>query len=279
MSKISKNPLISVIVPTFNRAWIIKDAIDSILSQEFKDIEIIIVDDGSSDNTAEILDTYPTDKIRVIRQANQGVSAARNRGVAATTAPFIAFLDSDDMWFPQKLSVQMAFFHTHPKAMICQTEEIWIRKGIRVNAKKRHQKPNGMIFEPSLNLCLVSPSAVMMKRSLFEEMGGFDESFPVCEDYDLWLRISCTCPVYLIGKPLIIKRGGHEDQLSIGIGLDKFRIQSIVKIMESNRLSEEQYRAARVALQEKCRIYGAGCRKRDRLDEAVYYEKLAARYL
>ena len=272
-----KNPLISVIVPTYNRAWIIKDAIDSILAQDFKKVEIVVVDDGSSDNTTEILAAYQKHDIRVIRQANKGVSAARNRGVAISEGQFIAFLDSDDMWLPHKLSVQMEFFNTHPDALICQTEEIWIRKGSRVNPKKRHQKPSGMIFEPSLYLCLVSPSAVMMKRDLFEEVGGFNESFRVCEDYDLWLRISCKYPIYLIDRPLIVKRGGHEDQISKKTGLDKLRIQSIVNIMESNQLSPEQYRVAGAVLQEKCRIYGTGCRKRDRLDEAVYYEELAAR--
>ena len=172
----------------------------------------------------------------------------------------------------------MDFFKTHPEALICQTEEIWIRNDIRVNPKKRHKKPSGMIFEPSLELCLVSPSAVMMKRSLFREMGGFDERFRVCEDYDLWLRISCKYPVYLIDMPLIIKKGGHRDQISRAPGLDKFRIQSIVKIMKSSQLSPSQYRAAQAVLQTKCWIYGTGCRKRGRWDEAIYYEKLAEKY-
>lgn len=274
----TKKPVVSVIVPTFNRAWIVKNAIDSILSQDFHFFEIIIVDDGSSDNTSELLAAYHRDDIRIIRQTNLGVSAARNRGVAASIGQYIAFLDSDDMWMPNKLSVQLEFFRTHPKARICQTEEIWIRNGIRVNPKKRHKKPCGMIFEPSLDLCLVSPSAVMMKRSLFKEMDGFDESLRVCEDYDLWLRISCKYPVYLIDIPLIIKRGGHNDQISKAPGLDKFRIQSIVKIIESNQLSPPQFLAAKAVLQAKCRIYGEGCRKRGRWDEAVYYDKLAERY-
>ncbi len=280
MSKIEKKqkkPLISVIIPTYNRGWIIKEAIDSVLSQDYRDFELIIVDDGSTDNTLEILNSYQDD-ITVLRQNNHGVSAARNLGIMAASGRFVAFLDSDDLWLPQKLSSQVDYFNLNPDAIICQTEEIWIRKGVRVNPKKRHKKPWGMIFEQSLALCLVSPSAVMIRRSLFDEVGFFDEKLPVCEDYDLWLRISCRFPVYLIDTPLIIKRGGHDDQLSASSGLDKFRIKSLKKIIASGLLSKTQYRAAVKTLKEKCAIYEAGCSKRGRKEEALYYTKLSDSY-
>ena len=273
---IEKKTRVSVIIPTYNRGWIIKEAIDSVLSQDYRDFELIVVDDGSTDNTDDILNSYREDII-VFRQKNQGVSAARNRGLAEASGRFIAFLDSDDLWLPQKLSRQVEFFNKNPDAQICQTEETWIRKGVRVNPKKRHKKPWGMIFEPSLALCLVSPSAVMIRRSLFEKVGGFDETLPACEDYDLWLRISCRYPVYLIDTPLIIKRGGHNDQLSASSGLDKFRIKSLNKIIESDLLSKNQYEAAVKTLKQKCMIYAAGCRKRGREDEALYYMSLAER--
>ena len=159
--------------------------------------------------------------------------------------------------------------------MINQTEEIWVRNGVRVNPKDRHRKPTGMIFERSLGLCLVSPSAVMIQKTLFDAVGVFDENLPACEDYDLWLRISCRYPVHLIATPLILKRGGHGDQLSKAPGLDRFRIQSLKKIIESGRLTESQYRAAVHKLQDKCVIYAGGCRKRGREAEAKYYEALA----
>lgn len=279
MSKIEKKqkkPRVSVIIPTYNRGWIIKEAIDSVLAQDFKDFELIVVDDGSTDNTLEILNSFQYD-IKVLRQSNHGVSAARNRGIAAASGHFIAFLDSDDLWLPRKLARQVDFFNSNPDAYICQTEEIWVRNNVRVNPKKRHKKPWGMIFEPSLALCLVSPSAVMIRRSLFEKVGGFDETLPACEDYDLWLRISCRYPVYLIETPLIIKRGGHNDQLSASFGLDKFRIKSLNKIIESDLLSKTQYRAAVKTLKQKCMIYAAGCRKRGREDEALYYTSLSER--
>ena len=277
MEKTGKNPLISVIIPTYNRGWIIKEAIDSVLAQEYINYELIVVDDGSTDDTHDILNSYQKSFL-VLRQNNKGVSSARNRGLAAASGQFIAFLDSDDFWLPQKLSQQVDFFHSNPDALICQTEEIWIRNNVRVNPKKRHKKPSGMIFEPSLSLCLVSPSAVMIKKNLFEEVGLFDETLPACEDYDLWLRVSCRHPVHLIDTPLIIKRGGHDDQLSASPGLDKFRIKAIKKVIESGLLSAAQYQTAVETLKEKCDIYASGCRKRGRMDETAYYEALTKRY-
>jgi glycosyltransferase involved in cell wall biosynthesis len=273
----TKTPLISVIIPTYNRAGVLPEAIDSALSQDYGNFEVIIVDDGSTDETPALLERYGT-RITVIRQSNRGVSAARNRGVREANGDLIAFLDSDDLWQPGKLSTQAAFYKSHPDVLVCQTEETWIRNGRRVNPKHRHKKPSGWIFEPSLALCLVSPSAVMIRRGLFEEMGGFDESLPACEDYDLWLRISCRYPVYLIDTPLIVKRGGHEDQLSRQPSLDRYRIISLVNIIESDRLSGEQRRAVKKVLVEKCRIYAGGCLKRGRAREAEYYQKLLKRF-
>jgi glycosyltransferase involved in cell wall biosynthesis len=277
MTKRPHKPQVSVIIPTYNRGWVIREAIDSVLAQDFTDFELIVVDDGSTDDTGRILDSYGQD-LTVLQQPNRGVSAARNQGVGAAAGQLIAFLDSDDLWLPRKLSVQVDFFSSHPDAMINQTEEIWIRNGVRVNPKTRHQKFSGLIFERSLELCLVSPSAVMMRRSLFDQVGLFDEDLPACEDYDLWLRISWRFPVHLIETPLIIKRGGHADQLSKAPGLDKFRIQSLQKLIESGQLSEDSYRAAVQTMLDKCAIYAGGCRKRGKDQEAKYYEELASRY-
>ena len=237
-------------------------------------MEIVLVDDGSTDGTDRILAQYAR-HLKVLRQNNRGVSAARNLGVAASSGALIAFLDSDDQWLPHKLKHQVNFFHAHPDALICQTEEIWIRNGIRVNPKNRHQKPSGDIFEKSLELCLVSPSAVMMRRSLLDWVGGFDETLPACEDYDLWLRVAHQYPVYLIEEALIIKNGGHPDQLSKMPALDKYRIASIDRLIASRALSPSQRKAAIAALQKKCRIYADGCKKRGRHEEAARIERIA----
>jgi glycosyltransferase involved in cell wall biosynthesis len=275
--KVMKTPLISVIIPTYNRARLLKETIDSVLKQNFQNFELIVVDDGSTDNTGEILSDYK-DHIQVLAQKNKGVSAARNLGISKAKGEFIAFLDSDDLWLPEKLTAQVDFFQSHPDALVCQTEEIWIRNGKRVNPKKRHKKYSGMIFEQSLPLCIVSPSAVMMRKSLFEKVGLFDEHLPACEDYDLWLRISCQYPIYLINTALIIKNGGHEDQLSKTPMLDTYRIQALVKIIDRKLLSNSQQQAAVNELKKKCDIYINGCLKRNRKDEATYYVGLIERY-
>lgn len=275
--ELTEKPLVSVVIPTYNRAWAVCAAIDSVLAQDYPAVELIVVDDGSTDGTEELLAAYSTNIIH-IRQENKGVAAARNRGVAAAHGPLIAFLDSDDYWLPRKLTAQAAFFHSRPEALICQTQEYWIRNGRRVNPRRRHEKPQGDIFVPSLALCLVSPSAVMLRKKLLDEVGGFDEALPACEDYDLWLRVSCRYPVYLIDTPLIVKQGGHADQLSRQPGLDRYRIAAIEKLLAENRLSAGQYRAAAAVFREKCRIYGAGCIKRGKNAEAAYYQELAGRY-
>jgi glycosyltransferase involved in cell wall biosynthesis len=273
MSKRAPKPRVSVVIPTYNREWSLTEALQSVQDQTYTDYEVIVVDDGSTDATPALLEAW--DNIRVLSQERRGVSAARNRGVRAASGEFIAFLDSDDYWLPGKLAAQVAFFDANPEALICQTEEIWVRRGVRVNPGQRHRKRAGMIFEPSLALCLVSPSAVMLRRSLFVSVGGFDEQLPACEDYDLWLRIGCRQPIGLIETPLIVKRGGHGDQLSRQPGLDRYRIQSLLKIIASSALTDGQRQAAIDALKKKCSIYAGGCRKRGRFEEAEQYEKIA----
>ncbi len=271
-------PVVSVIIPAYNRAGMLIEAVESVLAQTYSDYELIIIDDGSTDETQALLKSF-RQPLSVYGQENRGVSAARNKGAALAKGKYLAFLDSDDLWLPDKLNRQMNFFHQNQAALICQTEEIWIRRGQRVNPKNRHQKPSGRIFLPSLSLCLVSPSAVMIRKDLFEEMHGFDESLPACEDYDLWLRISCRYPIYLLDEALIIKRGGHAGQLSAGTGLDRYRIRSLQKILETESLSMAEYQAAVAKLKEKCAIYANGCLRRGRNHEALYYQRLAEKFM
>lgn len=269
---------VSVIIPTFNRAGMVTRAVASVLYQTYRDFEIIVVDDGSRDATPGVLKQFHDRIITLSHPRNQGVSAARNTGLRAAGSPLIAFLDSDDYWLPQKLAVQTAFFEEQPQAVACQTEEYWMRNGRRVNPREKHRKPSGDIFEPSLRLCLVSPSAVMLKRTLIDEVGPFDESLPACEDFDLWLRISSIYPVHLIGEYLVVKEGGHGDQLSSSImGLDRFRIRALEKLLLKGGLQREQQEAAFEELTRKCRIYGLGCLKRGRKQEGEDYLELPGR--
>ncbi len=273
----SSSPLVSAVIPTFNRAGMLREAVASVLGQDYDRIELIVVDDGSTDDTPAVLETFGS-AVKALRRENRGVSAARNAGIKAASGDLIAFLDSDDLWLPEKISVQVDFFKRNKDAWICQTEEIWIRNGLRINPKKKHRKRSGLIFEPSLHLCLVSPSAVMIRKDLFDRVGMFDETLPACEDYDLWLRIGALYPVFLIDRPLIVKRGGHAGQLSAAPGLDAYRIRSLVRLLESGVLTPDQRCSVIPVLIEKCRIYSSGCLTRGRAREADRINRIAERY-
>jgi glycosyltransferase involved in cell wall biosynthesis len=267
-------PRVTVIIPTYNRRDLVREAIASVTAQSYTDCEVIVVDDGSDDGTAEVVQQFA--RIRYIYQPNHGVSAARNAGVALAQGELLAFLDSDDLWQPRKLECQVALFDQDPGIQICQTDEMWIRDGVRVNPHNKHRKTGGDIFARSLELCLVSPSAVMMRRALFEELGGFDETLPACEDYDLWLRITTRLPVHFIEMPLVVKRGGHPDQLSRRFwGMDRFRVQALCKLLESGVLSIEQRRLTLEMLRKKCVILAHGAWKRG-LDGSAYLALAAA---
>ncbi|MCL4503557.1 MAG: glycosyltransferase [Deltaproteobacteria bacterium] len=267
---------VSVIIPTYNRAALVQEAVASVLAQSFRDFELIVVDDGSTDGTPEVLSPYAS-RLRFLRRENQsGVSAARNTGIAAARGEWLAFLDSDDLWLPEKLARQMAYLEEHPDLLICQTEETWVRRGIRVNQPQTHRKIGGQIFYQSLERCMVSPSAVMLHRRLLAQHGGFDEELPAAEDYDLWLRLGWRYEIGLVPEPLIIKRGGHADQLSAQWGLDRYRIRALLKLLEEPELPASQARAARQVLARKCAIYAQGCAKRGKTAEANFYQRLGA---
>lgn len=271
-------PKVSVIIPTYNRAHILREAIGSVLSQSYNDLELIVVDDGSTDETKVIVSSY-VPKLAYIYQERQGVSAARNRGIECAQGDYISFLDSDDLWLKDKLYLQMKFMENHTEALICYTEEVWIRKGVRVNPMKKHRKYSGMIFEHCLPLCIISPSSVLIARRLLENVGVFDEELEACEDYDLWLRISAQYPVYLIDTPLIVKRGGHSDQLSKRVERqDRFRIRALAKLLDENYLSSYQRELAWEELNKKCDIYGKGCIKRGKKEEGERILSLAPKY-
>jgi glycosyltransferase involved in cell wall biosynthesis len=272
-------PSVSVIIPTHNRRDYVREAIASVVAQTYQDFELIVVDDGSDDDTGTLVAEFSPvcPSLRYVCQANQGVSVARNTGVALSSGHYLAFLDSDDVWQPSKLERQLAFFGAHPRASICQTEEIWLRRGVRVNPHAKHRKTGGDIFARSLERCLVSPSAVMLRRSLFDRVGGFDPCLPACEDYDLWLRIGATQPIHLLDTPLVIKRGGHPDQLSQRFwGMDRFRVRALQKLLDSGILSAEQRRLTVRVFHNKCAVLARGARKRGKSGQA--YERLAAAY-
>ena len=268
-------PKITAILPTWNRAEWLEKSIQSVLDQTFGDFELVVVDDASTDSTAEIIERY-SGKIRtIVFSENRGVSAARNAAIKNSDSEWIAFLDSDDFWHPDKLQKQIAQTKMRPACPLHFTDEIWIRNGVRVNPKKKHQKKEGWIFQPSLALCLMAPSTVILRRELFEVHGLFDENLPVCEDYDLWLRLTAQHPVALLNEKLMTRHGGHADQLSRSDwGIDRYRVQSIQKILKAEKLRPEDRTAAIRMLIEKCGILAKGFRKRGNLKEVEKYEKI-----
>jgi glycosyltransferase involved in cell wall biosynthesis len=264
---------VSVIIPTYNRREPLRRALASVLAQRDAAFEVIVVDDGSADGTGAMIDKeFPS--VAYLYQSNRGPAAARNRGIKTAAAERIAFLDSDDEWMKGKLRAQLDYFEANPGLRIAQTEEIWVRNGRRVNPMKKHEKSGGWIFEKCLPLCIISPSAVMIHRDVFAEVGLFDESYPACEDYELWLRIAAKFEVGLIPEPFIVKYGGHADQRSREFpAMDRFRIQALLKIIRSGTLNPEQRSAATAMLHEKASIYIQGARKRGKTTEADEVKK------
>ena len=258
---------ISVIIPTYNRKEPLKRAIQSVLIQSYTPYEIIVIDDGSDDGTKEWLkDNFPN--VKYIYQMNSGVSSARNKGIKFARGDWIALLDSDDEWLPSKLKDQANEIELNPAAKFLHTNEIWIRNGVRVNQMKKHKKYGGYIFEKCLDMCRISPSSVLIKKDIFDEIGMFDETLKVCEDYDLWLRFASKYPVHFLDQPLIKKYGGHSDQLSkVDDGIESYRIRSLKKIMNSGILNKKQKTITKDVLVKKMYIYAKGLEKRNKIRE------------
>ncbi|MFT6408723.1 MAG: glycosyltransferase involved in cell wall biosynthesis [Arenicella sp.] len=260
---------LSVIIPSFNRHAVVGRAIDSVLAQTYlrgrDDWELILVDDGSTDQTHALvseryLQTQPN--VLYFRQDNLGVSAARNMGIRRANGEWIALLDSDDQWLPHKLAAQFALLESG-QHQVCHSEEIWIRNGVRVNQMNKHKKSGGWIFERCLPLCAMSPSSIVIHKSVFEAVGLFDQSLPACEDYDLWLKIASQYPVAYIEQACINKYGGHDDQLSRQYwGMDRFRVIALENLLASGLvLSPSNHQAALKVLLKKLSILLKGAVK------------------
>src|SRR5512139_1580478 len=272
-------PKVSVIIPTYNRLPMLKEAVNSVLTQHFEDIELIVVDDGSTDGTVEEMKWYGG-RVKLIQHSqNKGVSAARNKGILHARGKCIAFLDSDDLWVKGKLKIQVAFLDDNPHYPICYTDEIWIRRGKRVNPMLKHAKYSGWIFEKCVPLCTISPSSVMMRKTLFPKVGLFDEALPVCEDYDFWLRVSARFPIFFIPRKLIIKRGGHPDQLSQrSWGNDRCRVIALEKLLSEPYIGSEEREMILREMKKKCSVLHKGFLKRGKAAEAGQYKEIMKRY-
>jgi len=270
---------VSIIIPTHNRVGFLAQAIDSVLAQTYTNFELIVVDDGSSDETQALLASYGKALIS-LHQENRGPAAARNAGIRAARHSLLAFLDSDDQFIRNKLALQATAMEAQPDLLISHTQETWFRNGQHLNQKKHHTKEGGDIFARNLALCMVGMSTVMVRRELFDRLGLFDETFPCCEDYDFWLRASVAHPFLLVDTPLTAKHGGRPDQVSVQFqtGMDRLRIRALEKLLASALLTDVQSRLAREELVRKAVLYGNGCLKHGRLEEGQCCLALAVRY-
>jgi glycosyltransferase involved in cell wall biosynthesis len=272
-------PLFSVIIPTYNREAFIEKAARSVLTQTYPNFELLVVDDGSTDNTEKIVSSFRDTRLFYFKQNNRGASGARNTGIKKARGAFICFLDSDDLWVPEKLSISSEYIDRFPEIKIFHTEEIWFRRGEHLNQKRKHTKPSGRVYGNALKLCCIGMSTAIVKKEVFSSIGMFDETFEACEDYDLWLRASNVFEVKLIPEALTIKHGGRPDQLSVKTwGLDRFRIKALEKMLRSGNLKSEDYYLTLTELRKKCKLFASGCEKRSKLSEAQYYRALSSSF-
>lgn len=265
-------PLISVIIPVFNRTLPLEKAILSVQNQTFQDFEIIVVDDHSTDDIFSICKKLGT---KYIKTTGKGVSAARNSGIKYSSCSLIAFLDSDDEWLPNKLEQQLNYLFQYPNCNIVHSNELWIRNGTPVKQRQKHQKLGGRIFSECTELCIIAPSSVVIRKSLLDKVGLFDESFTVCEDFDLWLRISSIEEIGFISDPLVIKHGGHEDQLSMKFhSMDLWRVRALAKHLNNSHLSSYERLALQNSMKKKCEILLKGFQKHQNFENNNEVEKL-----
>ena len=261
---------ISVVIPTYNRYELLKRALTSVFAQTHQPTEVIVVDDGSSDETQQITQDFPN--IKYFYQKNSGVSSARNLGIKKSSCEWIAFLDSDDEFHVDKLKEQTAFHKENPQILMSYTDEKWIRNNLEVKVPKKFRKFDGEIFQECLSHCIIAPSATLIHRNLLNAVGNFDESLEVCEDYDLWLRIAQKNEIGLVDKKLITKYAGHDDQLSFKHwGMDRFRVYSLEKLLKSNL--ENNTFELKNELFKKYTLLLKGAIKYDKVCDITMYEK------
>ena len=271
---------ISVVIPAYNRYEVLKRALNSVYAQTHQPTEVIVIDDGSTDATSQITQDFPSVIYRY--QENAGVSAARNLGISLCSNEWIAFLDSDDEWHEEKLALQISLHVSDESLKFSYTDERWIRDDKEVKIPKKFHKHSGDIFKQCLSHCIIAPSSVVIHKSIFDDIGVFDETLEVCEDYDLWLRLTCKYKAGLVGKALTIKHGGNADQLSIKHwGMDRFRVKALEKLLTLHPQGTSHVREVEVKemLEKKYTLLLQGAKKHQKQNDIIAYEESLRRLI
>ncbi len=279
-------PLISAIIPVYNRPEQIKEAIRSVINQTYRPLELIVGDDGSTDQTLMEVNTLQDAAVKagvdltILELTHTGMpGAVRNRCVQSARGEFIAFLDSDDLWLPAKLEKQYALHRDNPSLNISHTREEWNRSGKIISQSKLRHTRQGDMFADSLKKCIIGPSTVMIRRDYYLETGGFREDLEIAEDYEYWLRITAGETVAYLDEPMIVKRAGHQGQLSEKYGhIELFRLEGLKSLVDSDFLKGERKNQAASELANKCSVYSKGCLKRGKEEESLIYRELSEYY-
>ena len=273
-------PFVSAVIPVYNRLELLKEAAGSVFRQTWKDLELIIADDGSDSRIRQWEKELYSEKlpipVKFIYLSHTGFPGlVRNRGAEAASGQYLAFLDSDDLWLPEKIEKQVRFFKENPSLKIVHTREKWDRNGKEVSQSGQKHKRSGDIFSDALKKCIIGPSTVMIQKDYFYSLGGFREDLEIAEDYELWLRITAESSIGYIDEQLTVKRAGYCEQLSEKYGqIEIFRLKALHTLIGNGAFSAERKYAAKEEFRNKAKIYAAGCRKRGRNEEAEFYERL-----
>jgi glycosyltransferase involved in cell wall biosynthesis len=257
----SAAPLVSAVIPTYNYARYVAGAVESVLAQSFDDLEIVVVDDGSIDETADTLDPF-AERIRYIRQEHRGLAAARNTGIRVARGPYVAFLDSDDLWLPEKVSVQIARLDGDPAVGLVYGEAALFTEtspGTATLHSYWAHHPSGKILPWLVRQNVVPSPTPMVRRELFDQVGSFDETLSACEDWDMWIRIAQVSEFAYVDR-VLAKYRVHAANMS----LDHERMMTnglrvLEKAFSSPDLSPEIRRLRRSIISRRHADYALHC--------------------
>lgn len=232
-------PLISVVIPAYNSARFIGEALSSVLAQTFTDYEIIVVDDGSTDDTREVVGALG-DRVRLVSQKNAGAGAARNRGIAAARGTWIAFLDSDDQWRPEHLRILLDAAEASPEFPLIYGSKTTVdEQGATVHHPDAPRFPTGWIFAELIEDCLITTSTNLVRTATLRAVGGYNEDrrLRVAEDWDLYLRLAATNPIGATRDTYVISRR-RLDSLSHQVLITQ--LGNLVALATADRLLREK---------------------------------------